>query len=98
MVGGALRPLDVDGAGRYAYGNQPHAAAWNLARFAETLLPLIVPRAERAVELASEVISTFSARFADALLSGLRRKLGLSAREDGDAALAEDLLEIAQAR
>jgi uncharacterized protein YdiU (UPF0061 family) len=83
----------IDGAGRYAYGNQPHAAAWNLARFAETLLPLIDPLTERALELASEVISTFSARFADAWLSGLRRKLGLSAREDGDAALAEDFLE-----
>jgi uncharacterized protein YdiU (UPF0061 family) len=83
----------IDGAGRYAYGNQPHAAAWNLARFAETLLPLIEPRAERAVELAGEVIATFSVRFADTFLSGLRRKLGLSACEDGDAALAEDLLD-----
>ena len=83
----------IDGAGRYAYGNQPHAAAWNLARFAETLLPLIAPLAERAVELASEVISTFSASFTEALLSGMRRKLGLAAREDGDAALAEDLLD-----
>jgi uncharacterized protein YdiU (UPF0061 family) len=86
----------IDGAGRYAYGNQPHAAAWNLARFAETLLPLIEPQAERAVELASEVISTFSGRFTEALLSGLRRKLGLAAREDGDGALAEDLLDAMQ--
>jgi uncharacterized protein YdiU (UPF0061 family) len=86
----------IDGAGRYAYGNQPHAAAWNLARFAETLLPIIDPKAERAVELASEVVATFSVRFADAWLSGLRRKLGLSSQEDGDSALAHDLLDAMQ--
>jgi uncharacterized protein YdiU (UPF0061 family) len=82
----------IDQQGRYAYGNQPHAAVWNLARFAETLLPIIDASAERAVELASEVLATFSTRFSDLSLAGVRRKLGLSAREDGDAALAEDLL------
>jgi serine/tyrosine/threonine adenylyltransferase len=83
----------IDHQGRYAYGNQPHAGVWNLARFAETLLPLIDARVERAVELASEVISTFSPRFAAASSAGLRRKLGLTAPEDGDTALAEDLLD-----
>jgi serine/tyrosine/threonine adenylyltransferase len=84
----------IDQRGRYAYGNQPHAGAWNLARFAETLLPLIDPQPERAVELASEVLAAFSARFADAYLSGLRAKLGLSMREDDDSVLAEDLLGV----
>ncbi len=83
----------IDRQGRYSYGNQPHAAVWNLARFAETLLPLIDSNAERAVELASAVIETFSARFADASLEGSCRKLGLSAREDGDSALVESLLD-----
>ncbi len=83
----------IDRQGRYAYGNQPHAALWNLARFAETLLPIIDASAERAVELASEVLATFSTRFSDLSLAGVRHKLGLSAREDGDAALAEDLLD-----
>jgi serine/tyrosine/threonine adenylyltransferase len=86
----------IDRQGRYAYGNQPHAGVWNLARFAETLLPLIDDDADRAVQLASDVISTFSARFAAASLAGLRRKLGLSAQEDGDSALAEDLLDTMQ--
>jgi serine/tyrosine/threonine adenylyltransferase len=86
----------IDHQGRYAYGNQPHAAVWNLARFAETLLPIIDANAERAVQLASDVISTFGVRFAEASLAGLRRKLGLSAPEDGDAALAEDLLDAMQ--
>jgi uncharacterized protein YdiU (UPF0061 family) len=83
----------IDRQGRYAYGNQPHAALWNLARFAETLLPIIDAGADRAVELASEALAAFSSRFSELSLAGVRRKLGLSAREDGDAALAEDLLD-----
>jgi uncharacterized protein YdiU (UPF0061 family) len=86
----------IDRQGRYAYGNQPHAGVWNLARFAETLLPIIDANADRAVQLASDVISTFSARFADASLAGLRRKLGLAAQEEGDSALADDLLDAMQ--
>jgi serine/tyrosine/threonine adenylyltransferase len=86
----------IDQQGRYAYGNQPHAAVWNLARLAEALLPLIDSSPERAVELASEVLATFSTRFAAASLAGLRRKLGLSTEEEGDAGLAEELLDAMQ--
>jgi serine/tyrosine/threonine adenylyltransferase len=86
----------IDRQGRYAFGNQPHAGVWNLARLAETLLPIIDEQAERAVDLATEVISTFAQRFADARHAGLRRKLGLSMREDGDAALGEELLDAMQ--
>ncbi|MHB8476974.1 MAG: protein adenylyltransferase SelO [Steroidobacteraceae bacterium] len=82
----------IDGQGRYAYGNQPHAAVWNLARFAETLLPILDENVERAVELAGEALETFAPRFSDLSLAGVRRKLGLSTREDGDAALADELL------
>jgi serine/tyrosine/threonine adenylyltransferase len=82
----------IDERGRYAYANQPHAAAWNLARFAETLLPLIDSDSGRAIELASEVLSTFTAQFAEHWLAGMRRKLGLSAKEEADRALADDLL------
>ncbi len=86
----------IDSHGRYAYGNQPHAAAWNLARFAETLLPLIDANPEKAVEIASETLSVFTTRFKDAWLDGLRRKLGLSLRQDDDQALAQDLLQTMQ--
>jgi uncharacterized protein YdiU (UPF0061 family) len=82
----------IDSQGRYAYGNQPHAAAWNLARFAETLLPLIDANQDRAVELVTEVIATFAARYNDHWQAGLRRKLGLKMREEGDETLAADLL------
>jgi uncharacterized protein YdiU (UPF0061 family) len=83
----------IDRQGRYAYGNQPNAAVWNLARFAEALLPVIDASADRAVELAGEVLGTFAQTFSEMSLAGVRRKLGLSVREDGDAALAEDLLD-----
>jgi protein adenylyltransferase len=83
----------IDERGRYAYGNQPHAGAWNLARFAETLLPIIDPNPARAVEPATEVLSTFDALFADRWLAGMRRKLGLATDEEGDRALVEGLLD-----
>ena len=87
----------IDRQGRYAYGNQPNAALWNLARFAETLLPMIDAKAERAVELASETLAMFATRYQAAYLDGMRRKLGLfSAKEEEDAALIADLLEAMQ--
>jgi serine/tyrosine/threonine adenylyltransferase len=86
----------IDSQGRYAFANQPHAAVWNLARFAETLLPLIDSSADRAVELATEVVTAFSGRFSEHWLSGMRGKLGLSTPEEGDPALAEDLLNAMQ--
>jgi uncharacterized protein YdiU (UPF0061 family) len=82
----------IDSHGRYAYGNQPHAAAWNLARFAETLLPLIDATQEKAVQIAGDELARFAASFKDHWVEGFRRKLGLSTRQDGDAALAEELL------
>jgi uncharacterized protein YdiU (UPF0061 family) len=83
----------IDEQGRYAYANQPHAAAWNIARFAETLLPIIDANLEHAVALANEVIATFAGRFTEHWHAGLRRKLGLSTLRDGDQELAADLLD-----
>jgi uncharacterized protein YdiU (UPF0061 family) len=83
----------IDTAGRYAYANQPHIAHWNLARFAETLLPLLDPVLERAIELANEALLAFWPRFEQHWLSGMRRKLGLFTTEDEDAQLVRGLLE-----
>jgi uncharacterized protein YdiU (UPF0061 family) len=83
----------IDEGGRYAYANQPHAAVWNLARFAETLLPHIDSNPQRAVDVATEAISKFETLYADCWLAGMRRKLGLAMPEPGDRQLAEDLLE-----
>jgi uncharacterized protein YdiU (UPF0061 family) len=74
----------IDEFGRYAYANQPAIAQWNLARFAETLLPIIDPDSARAAELASEAISGFAALFQAHWAAGMRDKLGISAAEDGD--------------
>jgi uncharacterized protein YdiU (UPF0061 family) len=82
----------IDEFGRYAYGNQPSIAKWNLARFAEALLPILDPNQERAVELASEAISAFSPRFQEYWLVGMKDKLGISGSEHGDLDLVRGLL------
>src|SRR5271169_931583 len=83
----------IDESGRYAYANQPIIAQWNLARFAETLLPLVDPNRERAVELASDAVSAFTSRYQEHWLAGMRDKLGLSSNEDGDLDLVRQLLQ-----
>jgi uncharacterized protein YdiU (UPF0061 family) len=84
----------IDQGGRYAYGNQPGIAQWNLARLAEALLPLLADDAERAVGLAQGALSRFPERFEPAFHAGLLRKLGLASEREGDVALARDLLSI----
>ena len=81
----------IDSFGRYAYGNQPAIAQWNLARLAETLLPLLAEDQEAAVEIANEVLGAFAGRFEAAYTTGLRRKLGLFEERQDDRALAQDL-------
>jgi uncharacterized protein YdiU (UPF0061 family) len=83
----------IDRQGRYAYANQPRIAQWNVARFAETLLPLIDADEDRAVALAGEVIVGFLARFERHWLAGMREKLGLSGVAEGDGALVQGLLD-----
>jgi uncharacterized protein YdiU (UPF0061 family) len=83
----------IDELGRYAYSSQPNAALWNLARFAETLLPLIDADTQHAIGTATEAIATFETLFTDAWLGGMRRKLGLATSEHGDRQLADDLLK-----
>lgn len=86
----------IDLGGRYAYSNQPAAAQWNLARFAETLLPLIDAASDRALELAAGTVGGFSGEFAARWLAGMRRKLGLFSEEKDDAMLAQALLDAMQ--
>ncbi len=84
----------IDRGGRYAYGNQPHIAYWNLTRLAETLLPLLAGEEEKAIEIAQEVLPVFPETFDRAFRSGFNRKLGLSRQEEEDVALARDLLSL----
>jgi serine/tyrosine/threonine adenylyltransferase len=82
----------IDEGGRYAYGNQPSIAQWNLARLAEAMLPLFDADTDRAVQMATEALNQFSELFGQHMLDGMRAKLGLFTQEDGDGALGDDFL------
>jgi serine/tyrosine/threonine adenylyltransferase len=83
----------IDHHGRYAYGRQPHIAQWNLARLAETLLPLMHADHQEALSMASAAVSGFPDLFRRHWLAGMRAKLGLSNQETEDGTLVEDLLD-----
>ncbi len=91
----------IDSQGRYAFGNQPAIARWNLARLAESLLPLLDDDEDKAMTEAMRVIDAFPARYRHHLLSGQRAKLGLQGVTDADdladTALADDWLALLQA-
>jgi len=83
----------IDEQGRYAYANQPRIALWNLTRLAECLLPLFSGEQEAAVAEAQALLGEFPEKFTAAYQSGLRSKIGLFTRRDGDEALVQDLLD-----
>ena len=83
----------IDRMGRYAYGNQPRIAQWNLARLAEALVPLLGDDQDAAIEKAQDALAAFVPRFEQTYHDGLRRKLGLFTAEDGDVALAAAILD-----
>jgi len=87
----------IDSHGRYKYGSQVHAAKWNLARFAESLLPLLDKKTEKAVKLAEMAIDGYSKTFDHAWITGMRSKLGLFGDEAEDFSLAQELLDWMQA-
>jgi uncharacterized protein YdiU (UPF0061 family) len=82
----------IDQGGRYAYANQPRIAGWNLARFAETLLPLLAEGEEEAVAAAQEAIDAFPPAFDRAYRERMLGKLGLTRREEEDTELLSELL------
>ncbi|GAA4283930.1 YdiU family protein [Brevibacterium daeguense] len=87
----------IDQTGRYSYGNQPLVAEWNLARFAETLLPLIDDDQQRAVDAAGEALRSFSREYSAAWSAGMRLKLGLRSGQPEDSApLVADLFPLLQ--
>ncbi|MFC4302939.1 protein adenylyltransferase SelO [Cohnella boryungensis] len=86
----------IDANGRYAYGNQPAIAAWNLARFAESLLPLLDESEVRAIELAEGTLAEFAGLYQAQWLDGMREKLGIFNKEPEDEALVEKLLRLMQ--
>lgn len=89
----AARFSSIDTGSRYAFANQGAVAEWNLARLAEALLPIMDTDSQRAVEQATGALERFAPTFAREMLGVMRQKLGLALEEEGDAALARDLLK-----
>ena len=88
----------IDSRGRYCYASQPKIAQWNLARLAETLLPLIDTDNDRAIARASDVINAFPEQYERHWLAGMRAKLGLVRKEEGDLDLATGFLTAMQGK
>lgn len=84
----------IDREGRYAYGNQPSIAEWNLARFAECLLPLIDKSQETSKSLAMQELDEFSSIFRQNYLNEFSKKFGLAKPDVEDFGLIKDFLEI----
>lgn len=84
----------IDANGRYKYGNQPGITSWNLARFAETLLPLLDENQDVAIQIAEKQLAQFGELFEREWLNGMRAKLGLLDEKPEDEALAKELLLI----
>lgn len=86
----------IDRRGRYAYGNQPQMAQWNLARFAETLLPLLHHNQNEAIKIAQDAILSFNQLYHYNWMRGMRAKLGIFNEEQQDEFLVEELLSMMQ--
>lgn len=86
----------IDHQGRYAFGNQPRIALWNLARLAETLVPLFADKQETAIAMAEETINQYPASFERYWLNGMRRKLGLTSAQPDDISLIQALFDLMQ--
>jgi uncharacterized protein YdiU (UPF0061 family) len=87
----------IDQQGRYAFGNQPRIAHWNLARLAETLLPLLDANPAKALTLAADTVNQFPARYERCWRAGMRRKLGLVCEQPDDVDLIDTLLALMHA-
>lgn len=83
----------IDVKGRYAYGNQPYMAAWDLARLAESLMPILHEDEEAALKIAQDEISKFSVQYENNWFLGMKKKLGLFSNEEQDQSLIEKLLK-----
>lgn len=83
----------IDQQGRYAYGNQPAIAQWNLARLAESLLPIVQGDEQQAVDAVRSVLERFADRYQQHDAAGAAAKLGLATEQEGDTALFKALLD-----
>ena len=82
----------IDKFGRYAFSNQPPITKWNLARFAECLIPLIYKNETEAIKIATETIDNFQNIYEEKWLNMMRDKLGIFGEDQHDKKLIYDLL------
>ncbi len=82
----------IDRMGRYAYCNQPSIAKWNLARFAECLIPLVDKNLDKAIKLLSQKVNSFELTYEQKWMEMMKNKLGLSSDDKNDSTLIIDLL------
>jgi len=82
----------IDQNGRYAYCNQPGITKWNLARFAECLIPFFEKDQKKAIQIATETINDFDKKYEEKWMNMMRGKLGLSGLDNNDKSLILDLL------
>lgn len=88
----------IDQNGRYRFGNQSNIIKWNLARFAETLLPLLNPDEKKALEMATEKINEFDENFSQKWWEMMWSKLGIQQPKEGDDLLVNELLQLMEAQ
>ena len=84
----------IDHYGRYAYGSQPVIGQWNLARFAESLFPLLDQNEKKAEQIANDLINEYEALFANEFHIMMRNKLGMISDEDQDKQMMSDLFKL----
>ena len=84
----------IDRFGRYAYKNQPGIGAWNLSKFAESLLPLLDENRDKAIELANNEIDRYWRCYTEKWLDCMRAKLGIATPKSSDAELIAELLDV----
>ena len=83
----------IDTQGRYSFANQPSIIQWNLVRLAECLLPLIDKDEKRSIEIAQNLINTFSSLFKDKWLQMMKKKLGIKDQSEDDEKLINNLIK-----
>ena len=83
----------IDTQGRYSFANQPSIIQWNLVRLAECLLPLIDKDEKRSIEIAQNLINTFSLLFKDKWLQMMKKKLGIKDQSEDDEELINNLIK-----
>ena len=83
----------IDTQGRYSFANQPSIIQWNLVRLAECLLPLIDKDEKRSIEIAQNLINTFSTLFKDKWLQMMKKKLGIEDQSEDDEELINNLIK-----